>query len=369
MRVRTGMCGVLVALLALAASSVPAHQVHTSYSTLALSGGAAALVLAIDEGDLYLLFPHLDTNGDGALWAEEVLAGAASAQQWLGERVSVRADGEDLALQEQHPRIESDADGNLFMRASYQLTLPADPALLQVDYTALLQPPLLAVHRNLLKLTIPGRVEALVVLSAEQPLHEVRLREEAASIWSQLGGFVWLGVEHIWIGYDHIMFLLALIIIGSRLGPLIKIVTAFTVAHSITLILATFELVALPSRLVEAGIAVSIIYVAAENFWLRDARHRWMLTFGFGFIHGFGFASVLRDLGLPREGLIASLLGFNVGVEVGQIVIVAAVFPAILWISRQSFHERAVQVLSGAILLFGLGWLVERVFDLSFMPI
>jgi hypothetical protein len=363
------MTAVVAVLLAFGVGSLRAHQVNTSYTTLALHDSTAVLALAIDEGDLYLLFPDLDVNGDGVLWAEEVLAGVASSQQWLGERIVVKMDGEQLELLPQHPRVESDADGNLFLRAPFEAKLPVNPALLQVDYAALLQPPLQTVHRNLLKLTIPGRVEVLSVLSAEQPMHEVRLREDPVSIWSQLGGFVWLGVEHIWIGYDHIMFLLALIVIGSRLGPLVKIVTAFTVAHSITLVLATFELVALPSRLVEAGIALSIVYVAAENFWLRDARHRWMLTFGFGFIHGFGFASVLRDLGLPQEGLIASLFGFNVGVEVGQVVIVAAVFPAILWLSRQSFHIRAVQVLSAVILLFGLGWFVERVFDLSYMPL
>jgi hypothetical protein len=176
-------------------------------------------------------------------------------------------------------------------------------------------------------------------------------------------------VEHIWIGYDHIMFLLALIIIGSRLGPLVKIVSAFTVAHSITLILATLEWVVLPQRLVESGIALSIAYVAAENLWLRDTRHRWILTFGFGLVHGFGFANVLRDLGLPSEGLIVSLLAFNVGVEIGQVTIVVLLLPLILWLSVQSFHERVVQLASALILLFGLGWLVERVFDLSYMPL
>ena len=220
----------------------------------------------------------------------------------------------------------------------------------------------------LLKLSVPGLPDGLAVLSAEQPVHELRLREAPVSLWSQVGRFIWLGMEHIWIGYDHIMFLLALIVIGQRLAPLVKIVTAFTVAHSLTLILATLEWVVLPSRLVEAGIALSIVYVAAENFWLRDARHRWILTFCFGFVHGFGFANVLRDLNLPSEGLIATLLAFNIGVEIGQVSIVTILFPVILWMSRRSFHQRAVQVVSGLILLFGVGWLVERLFDLSYMP-
>ena len=217
-------------------------------------------------------------------------------------------------------------------------------------------------------MSVPGRPDGLAVLSAEQPVHELRLREAPVSLWSQVGRFIWLGMEHIWIGYDHIMFLLALIVIGQRLAPLVKIVTAFTVAHSLTLILATLEWVVLPSRLVEASIALSIVYVAAENFWLRDARHRWILTFCFGFVHGFGFANVLRDLGLPSRGLVASLLAFNVGVEIGQVAIVAAAFPFILWSSRRPSHHRIVQGVSAVILLFGLGWLVERVLGASYMP-
>ncbi len=358
----------VVFLLLLLAGSVAAHQVNTSYASLAFGEGTADLALTMDEGDVHLLFPELDTNGDGALWADEVVAGGELAQSWLQQQIIVRVDDERLELLPIHPHVESDAEGNLFLRVTYELIVPPDPMRVQVDLSALLQPPLQSVHRNLLKLTIPGRSEVLSVLSASEPVHELRLREEL-SIWTQVGRFVWLGIEHIWIGYDHIMFLLALIVVGSRLGPLVKIVSAFTVAHSITLILATLEWVVLPSRLVEAGIAISIIYVAAENFWLRDARHRWILTFCFGFVHGFGFANVLRDLGLPSSGLIASLLSFNVGVEIGQVVIVALLFPFILWMSRQRFHDRMVQVISAVILLFGVGWLVERLFDLSYMPL
>lgn len=370
MNSRAAIRGYLALVLVLLAGPLRAHQINTSYSTLAIGDSAAVLMLAIDESDLFLLFPQLDANGDGALWADEVVADAVASQAWLGGRVRLRADGKPMGLSPRHPRVESDADGNLFLRATFDVELPDDPAGLQVDLSQLLRPPLQAVHRNLLKVNIPGRKEALVVLSADEPVHDVSIREQQqVSLWAQVGRFVWLGVEHIWIGYDHIMFLLALIVIGSRLGPLVKIVSAFTVAHSVTLVLATLEWVVLPSQWVEAGIALSIAYVAAENFWLRDARHRWLLTFCFGFVHGFGFANVLRDLGLPTQGLIASLLAFNVGVELGQVVIVALVFPGIVWLARQSYHERAVQVISGFILLFGLGWLVERIFDLSYMPL
>jgi hypothetical protein len=361
---------VVVALMVSWAGPIEAHQVNTSYATLVLGDGTAEFMLAIDEGDLLLLFGEdLDRNGDGVLWVDEILAGVTRSQSWLAERVVLRADDTRLLLESAHPRVESDADGNLFLKVAYGVTLPEDPTRIQVDLTALLQPPLLSAHRNLLKLSAPGRPEALAVLSAEHPVHEWRLREEPVSLWSQAGRFVWLGMEHIWIGYDHILFLLALIVVGSSLGALVRIVSAFTVAHSLTLVMATLEWVVLPSRLVESGIALSIIYVAAENFWRRDTRHRWILTFCFGFVHGFGFANVLKDLNLPSEGLIATLLAFNVGVEIGQVTIVTILFPVILWNSRRSFHHRAVQVVSAIILLFGVGWLVERLFDLSYMPL
>jgi hypothetical protein len=166
-----------------------------------------------------------------------------------------------------------------------------------------------------------------------------------------MAAFIRLGIEHIFLGYDHIMFLLALLLLGGRFWTLVKIVTAFTIAHSITLIAAALQWVSLPSRFIETGIALSIAYVAAENFWAKRADHRWIITFLFGLVHGFGFANVLTQLGLPSKGLVASLLAFNVGVEAGQVAIVSVLFPV-----------------SSVILAFGLGWAIERSFDLSFMP-
>jgi len=189
-----------------------------------------------------------------------------------------------------------------------------------------------------------------------------------APLTDLLWRFLKLGVKHIFLGYDHILFLLALVVV-SRFWDLVKIVTAFTVAHTITLILAALELVRLPPRLIETGIAVTIMYVALENLWTKDARHRWLLTFAFGLVHGFGFANVLRELGLPAKGVIRCLLSFNVGVELGQIGIVLLVLPIALWLGKQSFAQRARVTASLLIFLFGLAWFVERAFGVSFMPI
>ena len=192
-------------------------------------------------------------------------------------------------------------------------------------------------------------------------------RSSASSILSRLWLFFRLGVEHILIGYDHILFLLSLILV-SDVRSLVKIVTAFTVAHSITLALATLGWVDLPSSLVETAIAATIVFTALENLWIKDASGRWRLTFLFGLIHGFGFAGVLHDLALPTDGFVRALLAFNLGVEAGQLAIVAAlaVPAAALARSRQTRWIRGG--LSVAIALAGLGWLLDRGFGFAIMP-
>jgi hypothetical protein len=346
-----------------------AHEINTSYSALTLKADEIRVVLSIDEADLLRLDPQIDANGDGVLWRDEVEAGGGRVAQLLRDRVQVQLDDVAIGLKMQDASPDIDGDGNLFLRAVYAVPTTGEPRELVLDLSLLLQPPLLAEHKNLVRFRVDAlQPELLSVLSAASPEDRFQLREEV-DLLAQVGHFIWLGIEHIFVGYDHIMFLAALIVIGSRLGPLVKIVSAFTVAHSITLILAALDVVTLPTRWVEAGIALSIAYVALENFWIRDSKHRWLLTFGFGFVHGFGFANVLRDLGLPSEGLIASLLAFNIGVEMGQIVIVAIMLPVILLAARRGYQRRLIHIASAIILLFGVGWFVERLFGLSYMPI
>jgi hydrogenase/urease accessory protein HupE len=201
-----------------------------------------------------------------------------------------------------------------------------------------------------------------------EPDSRGRRGQAGDSAWRQMSRFFELGVEHIFLGYDHILFLLSLLL-ASRFREIIKIVTSFTVAHTITLMLATLHVVRLPPVwLVESAIAATIVYVAIENFWVRESAHRWKLTFFCGLVHGFGFAEVLRELGLPTEGLVRSLVAFNCGVEVGQLIIVAAIFPLVMLLARWRYGKQARLAISAAIALCGAGWLVDRVFGLNFMP-
>ncbi|MEO8008171.1 MAG: HupE/UreJ family protein [Betaproteobacteria bacterium] len=186
---------------------------------------------------------------------------------------------------------------------------------------------------------------------------------EVAKASRGAGSFFPLGIEHILTGYDHLLFLLALMLRGGGLWSLLKIITAFTIAHSITLALAALDVVVLPSALVESVIALSIAYVALENLLPRYAvSRRWAVSFMFGLAHGFGFSSVLREIGLPKENLLLSLLNFNLGVEAGQLTVVLLVVPILMRLKSRSWEPRMVATISGVILAVGLALFVDRAF-------
>ncbi len=171
-----------------------------------------------------------------------------------------------------------------------------------------------------------------------------------------------LGIEHIWTGYDHLLFLLGLLIAAPSLRAMLFITTGFTVAHSITLSLAALGIVHLSPAFVEPAIAASIAFVGIENFWRPPPKRRVIVTFLLGLIHGFGFAGLLIELGLPRDALVLALVSFNGGVEVGQATVVALAMPVLLLLRRTSWWERrGVPGISVAVALAGLVWLVQRV--------
>jgi len=184
------------------------------------------------------------------------------------------------------------------------------------------------------------------------------------------GKFILSGIEHIFIGLDHIAFLAALLLWATSLWSLVKIVTAFTVAHSVTLTLAVLDVLSFPEQWVEAAIALSIIYVAGENFFRRDAGQKWKVTFLLGLLHGLGFAGALKDLGLPTDALVTALITFNVGVEIGQIALVVLGMGLLFSLDRVMVeasdpdhprrHPAIAYTGSMIILLAGLYWLLER---------
>jgi len=211
----------------------------------------------------------------------------------------------------------------------------------------------------------PNASQAL--LDASQT--EVRLTAPPPPLVDVIRRYVEAGIEHIFLGYDHIAFLTAIVLWARRLWPVVKVVTAFTVAHSITLSLAALQIVVIPSAIIEPAIAASIVYVALENFFSRNVDKRWRDTFSFGLIHGFGFASALQQFGLPRGAVIPALGAFNIGVELGQVAIVAVIIPVLIgldWlmaVAREASPARTaslVYTLSAIIAILGCYWIIER---------
>ncbi|BGE84146.1 MULTISPECIES: HupE/UreJ family protein [Methylosinus] len=205
----------------------------------------------------------------------------------------------------------------------------------------------------------PGQV---MIFPGDAPID---LSKPLLSPWELAPKFFAAGVEHIVTGYDHLCFLIAVMLWATRVLPVVKLVTAFTISHSVTLSLAALQLVDLPSHWVEVAVAASIIYVALENFFTSKVDGRWRDTFAFGFLHGFAFASGLVEIGVPQRAIVPALASFNIGVEAGQIGVVLAFMPLLLLIDRIFSSgvrsPRLVRVLSAVIACFGAYWLAERV--------
>jgi hypothetical protein len=213
-------------------------------------------------------------------------------------------------------------------------------------------------HQHLMSVRLNGRLHEAILDSRTR---EAAFTGVKATNLQTFWRFIRLGVEHIFTGYDHLAFLLGLLVATTTLGSLVKIITSFTIAHSITLALATFNVVILPARLTESVIALSILYVAAENLLDFRVMKRYYITFLFGLVHGFGFSNVLREMDLPRSSLALSLFSFNAGVEIGQITFVLLIFPLVQDLVSSGW-KRLKPAVSIGVACLAVYWFVQRAF-------
>jgi hypothetical protein len=362
------------ALLALPAQ---AHKPSDSYLTITQSdaGFSGRWDIALRDLDFAL---GLDADGDGAITWGEVRAKHADIAAYAGARLVVQADGQPCRVSVGAQMLENHTDGT-YSVLPLAIGCGASATQVSVGYTlfADLDPQ----HRGLLNLRARG-IARSAVLDPQAPAQTFDLAR--ADRWAQFVDYAREGVWHIWIGFDHILFLLSLLLPAvmlwraARWHPVddfraafwdvFRIVTSFTVAHSITLTLAALHVIALPTRLVESAIAASVVVAALNNVKPVVLGRRWAVAFGFGLIHGFGFATVLAELGLPSDALLIALVGFNLGVEVGQLAIVALFLPLAYSLRRSTLYRRAV-MLGGSLLiaLIAAVWFVERAFGLSLL--
>jgi len=373
----------LVTLFAsLLSTNAFAHKSSDSYLTLDARDHGIQGHWDIALRDLDLVF-DLDRNGDRRLDWGEVRSRFGDIDAYATSRLTIAGDGGACPLAIVDHRIDRHSDGG-YLVLGLAARCPATIDALTIDYRLLFDVD--AQHRGLLHLTAAGGSAPsgmAAVFASDRTRQTFALAGSGA--WHALRTFVRDGIAHIATGYDHILFLVALLLpaVLGREGrrwtatpPLrtaawnvAATVTAFTIAHSITLSLATLHVVQLPARFTESLIALSVLVTAIDNLVPILPARRWIVAFAFGLMHGFGFASVLLDLDLSGPMLALSLFGFNVGVELGQLAIVAVIVP-VAYAARSARGYRIGVVGGGsiAIAVLALGWLVERSLDLKLMP-
>jgi hypothetical protein len=369
-----------IVLLALAcAAPALAHKPSDSYLALAVDGDAVEGQWDIALRDLDFAL-GLDANQDGNITWGEVKARHSDIDAYALARLRIGPPMAPCPTTVTDHLVDNHSDG-AYAVIRFRANCAAAPKSLALGYRLFFD--IDPQHRGLLRLTADGTTRA-AIFSADTP--EQRFKLAASSPWQQFLDYGNEGVWHIWTGFDHILFLLSLLLPAvlmrdtrrDRWSPVqsfretfldvVKVVTAFTLAHSITLSLAALGVVTLPARLTESAIALSVVLAALNNVWPVVDRRRWLIAFGFGLIHGFGFASVLSDLGLPQESLLSALVAFNLGVEAGQLAIVAVFLPAAYALRNTSLYRRGV-VLAGssAIALVASVWLVQRALDVQWI--
>jgi len=289
----------------------------------------------------------------------EVSFARVDLDQNFGERLlEIKADEEILALR--HFDVQTpDANSIHFI-----LEFPNSPAS-ELHLSAVVLEHLPRGHKQFLSVRdSKGKILTERMLSAEAKDLTITLRTNSGSSSERFFRFLVLGIEHILTGYDHLAFLLAVLLTGGSLSSNARIITSFTIAHSLTLALATFGVVTLPATIVEPLIAASIVFVGIENLVRRQLARRWLVTLVFGLIHGLGFASILRELGIGAMGTQGAipLLSFNLGVEFAQLSIAALTLPLIWRFQRRpTFMLKHVPALSLLITLAGIYWLLARI--------
>ncbi len=348
-----------VLLLALCLPSLAeAHQASISYSDITVHGPRVVWQLAIGDTELGVpagLGERTPERAELAALERPILDYVVPRLVVKRGDVACRLEGRTL-----HARPRS---LGVFGVVTATYDCPVDPrgGLLRFEYALFFD--LDPRHQSVVALDVDGTPVAAVLDAANRTLHVAGADGKVKLLYYFLG----LGVEHILTGFDHLAFLLALLLVLllvpdglTRDG--LRTITAFTVAHSITLLLAAFGVLRLPSYWVESAIALSIVVVALGSLRRGPPRARWLVTFAFGLVHGLGFASVLGESRLARDTVVGSVVCFNLGVELGQVGVLLALLPLLLWLRRRDerLRRRVVDVASLILALLGVGWLVLR---------
>ena len=379
----TSWLSLLYALLS--AGSAVAHELDQSYTFLTVENDRLSGRVELAVRDLNRVL-GLQWPEDGSVSLEQIERAGPAISNYVKERLSVAINGSPTVMEVNGYESQNLSFGQL-VHMNFDLTpVSSRPAQLGISISLIFD--VEPAHRHLLVLenhwesgTLGN--EAIVASIFGPGDTQKTLDVSEGSVLQGLAAFVESGIHHIWIGLDHILFLLALLLpsvmvwsgsswigapdLKSALWRVVKIVTVFTVAHSVTISMSTLGVISIGSRLVESIIAISIGIAALNILLPRIGSNSAWVVLAFGLFHGFGFASVLRELAIPEEYLLWSLVGFNVGVEVGQLTIVGVVVPILFVIRNTAFYSRLFMPIGAtALILVSLYWFTERALDVDF---
>lgn len=334
-----------------------AHRPSEAHVRLSVDGDRIALRVDIAIRDLDGAV-GIDGDGDGAVTWREVLDASPRITEYVTARLDLTAGAQPCVLAPMPVGLVELSDGT-YLAVPFTCTCSAEE--LRLAYGLLFE--LDNQHRALVHVSSEGRNQILIATN-DTPIH-IGLADD-----TRLRTFVFDGVTHIWAGLDHLLFLTCLLLpavyskqrtktLRTVSVEVFEIVTAFTLAHSITLVCSALGFVTLPTRFVETAIALSVAFAAVNNL-VRVVDARWLVAFCLGLLHGFGFSSVLLDLGLPSQDLVGALLGFNLGVELGQVAFVIVLLPILYAIRNTVLYRVALWGGSTAIAIIALIWSVQR---------
>jgi HupE / UreJ protein len=358
------------ALAWLLCATAQAHIASNGFVVAQVQGSriAGSVELAVRDVELAI---GVDADHDGRVTWGELRAASPQLGRYIQENLQFSTNGQPCGLALGTVQVNDRVDGR-YAWMPFSAQCPADIRQLDIRYTPLadIDPS----HRGLLTLSAGALAQTAVLGGAGA---DSRFAVYAPAHWRAFTEYLHAGMLHIWGGVDHLLFLLSLllpaVLVRTARGwlpvswprpaviSILKVVTAFTLAHSITLSLAALDVVRLPSRLTESVIAASIVLAALNNIFPVVTESRSRIAFTFGLLHGFGFASVLADMGLPQGSRLLSLVAFNLGIEVGQLAVVLAVMPVVYGLRPTRFYRRIVMPWgSAAIAALALVWLIQR---------
>jgi hypothetical protein len=355
---RIAICWGLGLLMVLSLSTPsPAHWADLAVADIQIRERDVDVNLTVPTG----LIAQFDNDKNKQLSELEITTHQKDLQEFLSEKIRLTAAGQKNDTLTIKSTVAKKIPSNLIATPDTHSSLLlqyhwVDPVnQLQMHYDLFV--PGLNTARCLAQVLRNDRVDNLVFTPDSKNAALID-----APIGQQISSFIRLGIEHIWTGYDHILFLISLLMLGGELGYLLKVVTAFSLSHSVTLFLAALNIISVPSRWVEIAIALSIAYIASENLWRKQPQARWQLAFAFGLIHGLGFSSALQELDLPRTNLVTSLASFSVGIELGQFAIVLMVYFALSYLRKFPWDLTIRRLISVGVIVMSAIWFWERAF-------